>query len=279
MRTTAQLDTGTSQRVTLSTGTGPIAGLRAGRDGDPAVLFVPGYTGSKEDFGPLLDPLAAAGFCATAIDLPGQFESPGPDDPAAYSVDALGATVLAVAQGLGGPVRLVGHSFGGLVSRSAVITQPALFDSLVLLCSGPGALGGLRAERMQYMEPILAEGGMAGVYEAIKAVATTESGYVPPSPDLGAFLERRFLASSPAMLRGMGEALLGAADRVDELAATGLRVLVMYGVDDDAWTPAVQRIMAERLLATSVAIDNAAHSPAVEQPAATVHALLSFWAS
>ena len=279
MRTTAQLDIGTSQRVTISTDIGPIAGLRAGRDGDPAVLLVPGYTGSKEDFGPLLDPLATAGFRATAIDLPGQFESPGPDDPAAYSVDALGATVLAVAQGLGGPVRLVGHSFGGLVSRSAVITQPAVFDSLVLLCSGPGALGGLRAERMQYMEPILAEGGMTGVYEAIKAVATTESGYVPPSPDLGAFLERRFLASSPAMLRGMGDALLGAADRVDELAATGLRVLVMYGVDDDAWTPAVQRIMAERLVAPSVAIDNAAHSPAVEQPAATVAALLAFWAS
>jgi hypothetical protein len=93
----------------------------------------------------------------------------------------------------------------------------------VLLCSGPGALGGLRAERMQYMEPILAEGGMAGVYEAIKAVATTESGYVPPSPELGAFLERRFLASSPVDAQAMGDALLGAADRVDELAATGVR--------------------------------------------------------
>ena len=64
MRTSAQLDIGTSQHVTLSTDTGPIAGLRAGRDGDPAVLLVPGYTGSKEDFGPLLDPLATAGFSA-----------------------------------------------------------------------------------------------------------------------------------------------------------------------------------------------------------------------
>ena len=248
-----------------------------GAAGDPAVLLVPGYTGSKEDFGPLLDPIAAAGYCATAIDLPGQFESPGPDDPAAYSVDALAATVLGVARELGGPVRVVGHSFGGLVTRASVIAAPDAFDSLVLMCSGPAALGGLRAERMQYMAPILADGGMAGVHAAIKAVAASESGYVAPTPDLGAFLERRFMASSPAMLQGMGDALLGADDHVADLAATGLRTLVMFGVDDDAWPPAVQRVMAERLAAPTVEIAGAAHSPAVEQPGATVAALLSFW--
>ncbi len=57
---------------------GPVAVLDAG-DG-PAVLFVPGYTGTKEDFAPLLPLLAAAGLRAVAMDLPGQYETPGPDD-------------------------------------------------------------------------------------------------------------------------------------------------------------------------------------------------------
>src|SRR3954465_7160779 len=62
------------------------------------VLMVAGYTGSKEDFAPLLAPLAEAGYRVVAIDQRGQYESPGPDDPAAYSVTELGADVLEVAR-------------------------------------------------------------------------------------------------------------------------------------------------------------------------------------
>src|SRR4030095_4604727 len=62
------------------------------------VLLVAGYTGSKEDFAPLLAPLAEAGHRVVAIDQRGQYESPGPDDPAAYSVAELAADVVAVAR-------------------------------------------------------------------------------------------------------------------------------------------------------------------------------------
>src|SRR5215211_2486141 len=106
---------------------GPIAALDSGPAGGPAspALLVPGYTGSKEDFALLLRPLAAAGHRAVSVDQRGQFESLGPDDPAAYSLDALAADVralLAVLAGARGrPVHLVGHSFGGLVARAATI--------------------------------------------------------------------------------------------------------------------------------------------------------------
>jgi pimeloyl-ACP methyl ester carboxylesterase len=51
----------------------------------------------------------------------------------------------------------------------------------------------------------------------------------------------------------------------------------MYGVDDDAWPPAVQHEMADRLAAARVVIPKAAHSPAVENPTATTSALVDFW--
>ena len=61
---------------------------------------------------------------------------------------------------------------------------------------------------------------------------------------------------------------------VAKLDAPGL---VLYGEDDDAWTPAIQDDMASRLGARRVCIPGAAHSPAVEAPATTAGILTDFW--
>ncbi|MGN6605406.1 MAG: alpha/beta fold hydrolase [Jatrophihabitans sp.] len=259
-----------------------VAGLAARQAGEPVrgdVLLVPGYTGSKEDFAPLLDPLAAVGLRVTAVDLPGQYESPGPVGHDGYSPTALAAAVHAVIDELGtGPVRLLGHSYGGLVARAAVLARPAAVRSLVLLCSGPAALDGDRRARLEQLEPVLREHGLATVYSLSQAAARTDPGWVEPRPELAAFYERRFLASTADGLLGMGAALRAEPDRVAELAAAGVPVLVACGERDDAWAPAVQQDMAQRLGAPFVVIPDAAHSPAIEHPAATVAVLQAFWA-
>jgi pimeloyl-ACP methyl ester carboxylesterase len=272
-----QLQLGSARRVQLATPTGPIAALAAGDpDGRPALL-VPGYTGSKEDFGPILDPLADAGLFPVAIDLPGQFESPGPADPAGYRPDVLAEVLVTLGDAFEQPPVLLGHSFGGLVARSAVLAAPSLFESLVLLCSGPAAIGGRRRAEMDALDPVLAAHGQAAVYAAMQQSWQADPAWVAPPPDLAAFLERRFLASSVTMLRGMGDAIRAEPDRVGELANVDLAILVAHGADDDAWPPAVQAEMADRLGAKYVVIPAAAHSPAVENPAGTVQALLDFW--
>jgi pimeloyl-ACP methyl ester carboxylesterase len=272
-----QLTTGTARRITIDTVSAPVATLQAGADGAPAVLLVPGYTGSKEDFGPILDPIADAGFHVCAIDLPGQFESPGPLDPAGYTADALGAVVRELAAGLGPRVHLLGHSLGGLVVRAAVLADPSAFADLVLMSSGPAALSGTRRARIELLAPVLEAAGMVGVYAAMQAAESAVPGYRPPPAALGQFLEHRFLTSSPAMLRGMADTLRTEPDRVAELSRTGIRTLVLHGAADDAWLPAVQAEMARRLAAEYVVLDAAAHSPAVEDPDATAAALLQFW--
>jgi pimeloyl-ACP methyl ester carboxylesterase len=273
----SQLDIGSAHPLTIQIEGGSIAALEGGPADGPAVLLVPGYTGSKEDFGPLLDPMAAAGFHAVTIDLPGQFESPGPEDLAQYTPFALGACIRAIAATLSPRVHLLGHSFGGLVTRAAVIDSLDSFASFVLMDSGPAGLGGARAQMIELLRPYLPSLGVAGVYAASEAAAAAQAGYVPAPPELAAFMERRFLAGSPDMLLGMGEALLAELDRVDELAATGVPLMVIYGENDDAWSPALQAEMAARLDAEHIVIANAAHSPAVENVAATVDALISFW--
>jgi pimeloyl-ACP methyl ester carboxylesterase len=232
---------------------------------------------SKEDFAPLLAPLGRAGLRAVALDLPGQHESPGPDDPAAYSTERLATTVNTVAKQLGHDVRLLGHSFGGLVARAAVVAEPSAYHSLVLLSSGPAALGGLRRLRIEQLEPVLSASGLPGVYAAMQAAAATEPGWAEPPAELAEFLRRRFLGGSPTMLQGMGDALRHEPDRVAELAATQLPVLVVHGEHDDAWDPATQHEMAQRLGARYAVVPDAAHSAAVENPDALLPVLLDFW--
>jgi pimeloyl-ACP methyl ester carboxylesterase len=278
MSAVSQLSIGTARRIDIAAGGLRVAALQAGRPEARPVLLVPGYTGSKEDFGPILDPLGDAGWCATAIDLPGQLDSDALPRPEDYRPDRLAYVVNDVAAALGGSVRLLGHSFGGLVARAAVIAEPNRFASLVLLCSGPAQIGGMRRETMDRLDPVLADQGLPAVWTALQAALVGDPGYVVPPPDVAEFVERRFLAGAPAMLQGMADALRTEPDRVSELARTGVPLLVTHGADDDAWPPAVQQEMAQRLGAGYRVIPDAAHSPAVENPEATVSLLLEFWA-
>lgn len=254
----------------------------AGRDAataqPPTLLLVPGYTGSKEDFAPLLDALADNGIAALAIDLPGQYESPGPDDPRDYTPAALGDVVAELVAALPEPVVLLGHSYGGLVARAAVLAG-ARVAGLVLLDSGPGALpAGPRMQALQLGIPVLQQQGVAGAYALRTALTERLRGQLAPPPELAEFLQRRFLASTAAGLLGMGQSLLTEPDRVDELAAVladrQTAVAVISGEADDAWGVAQQSEMANRLGTSLVLIPGAGHSPNTEQPDRLLRAVL-----
>ena len=125
---------------------------------------------------------------------------------------------------------------------------------------------------------MLEAGGVQLVNDTLEQLAMTDPrAQAVPAPTQE-FLRRRFLANSAAGLRGMADAMLAEPDRVAELAATGVPVLVTHGIADDAWSPAAQADMAQRLGARHEVIVDAVHSPAIENRADTLRALLSFWA-
>jgi pimeloyl-ACP methyl ester carboxylesterase len=248
------------------------------------VLFVPGFTGSKEDFGPLLRRVASRGHRAVAMDLPGQYESPGPETTEEYGIDALGRDVLDVIAGLtadsGLPVHLVGHSFGGLVVRSAAIQQPGALASLVLMDSGPAMIPHTREVAIKLLVEACQSPDLTldMIWDAIVSFYAAEGASEVPA-EAADFQRARFTSTNRESLIGMGRELLSCGDRTEELAAADLAITVMFGANDDAWSPEIQRDMAARLGAEVREVPDAAHSPAIENTRGTLTALLPWLAS
>ncbi|GAB2936743.1 alpha/beta fold hydrolase [Streptomyces mayteni] len=239
-------------------------------------LLVPGYTGSKEDFIALLEPVARAGYRAVAVDGRGQFESAGALARAGYGLGALAEDVLAQAEELGpGPIHLVGHSLGGLISRGAVLRAAAAgrkpFASLTLVASGAGRVASWQRVKVRALSVTLPVFGAARIWRLIHRSA--------PPHDVDELLRRRWLANAPAQLRATGRTLRREPDRVDRLAAVGLPTHVLSGERDGAWSvPSLDR-MARALGARRTVISGARHSPNAERPEATAGALVDFWSS
>lgn len=265
----------------LHTGRGTFAVHDAVPDGPSAgtVLLVPGFTGSKEDFITLLQPLAAAGFRAVAVDGRGQHESQGPADEAAYARDELARDVLAQAAAVGGgrPVHLLGHSLGGLIARSAVLRDPAAFASLTLMSSGPAAVTEAQRARLEMLTEALASWSMEQVWHAMRQLDPPEAAEAAAPEAVREFLYRRWMTTRPEQLAATARQLMTETDQVAELAEVAPPIHVLSGAVDYAWPVPLLDAMAARLGAHRTVIAGAEHSPAVERPAETARALVTFW--
>ncbi|WP_329349514.1 alpha/beta hydrolase [Streptomyces sp. NBC_01261] len=247
-------------------------------------LLLPGFTGSKEDFNPLHEAFGARGYRTVAVDGRGQYETDGPaDDESPYAQGELARDVLALAEAVGAPVHLLGHSFGGHIARAAVLLDPTPFVSLTLMSSGPAEISASQQQRVKLLRDALAVMSMAEVWDAIQAMEAPEEtetgGALDEGLDDRADLRRRWLGTKPAQLLAAGRQLCGEPDRVAELAAVPLPVHVLSGSRDDTWPVPLLDDMAVRLKARRTVVARAEHSPNTDQPAATAQAIADFWDS
>lgn len=253
-----------------------VTGATDGPRGD--VLLVPGFTGSKEDFLAILEPLAAFGWRVAAMDLPGQGGAPALGARGSHTARTLADSVAAVAQWFapGRRVHLVGHSMGGLITRELVLSDAGSLASWTAMSSGPASIPAHGHTALLQLEAALASAPIEAVWAAKEAMDRA-SGWDPPSQEVADFCAQRFLTNDVAALSDCAEILMTAPDLTEAVAAAldaaMLPAAVVTGEIDDAWPPAVQERMAERLGVPWHTLPGLGHNPATEDPRLTATVL------
>ena len=219
--------------------------------------------------------LAAAGYRAVAVDLPGYGASAG-----LGRVD-MGGFVAAVLSLVGylqaRRTVLLGHSMGGMVAQACLAGEPpAKVHGLVLACTTAafGKAGGawqaqFVAERLAPLEAGL---GMAGMAQRLVP------GLVSPSaPAVAVQVATEVMAAVPeATYRAALQAIAGFDGRA-ALPAIAVPTLVLAAEHDRTAPPEVMQRMAARIPgAEFTCMAGAGHIANVERPAAFNAAVVSF---
>ena len=278
-----ELPAGT-HRVAVSVSAGPLSALETVPPADvevrAEVVCVPGFTGSKEDFLPMLEPLGRAGVRVLAIDQRGQCDSPGLPAQRPYTLRGYGEELrelIAQRARPGVAVHLLAHSFGGYVARQALLGGPRLpLATVTMLGTGPGAVPRPAAERVRFFLAVTRVLQQSTSHRLFRLDRH-------PDPAIQSFIRHRIRGNDRRSLLAIARWLLDEPDRVDELAAVlrrdELPCCVLCGADETTWSVGEQRSMAERLDVPFTAIPDAGHSVNVDQPEHLVEALLGFWAN
>lgn len=247
-------------------------------------MMVHGFTGSSDDFADVLPALASRGR-TLAPDLRGHGGTSRPGAPADYTFERLAEDVLGFLDAAGAPrVDLLGHSMGGMVAQLVALQAPERVASLILMDTAAGPV--LREAR-----PFFEAGGrlarQAGMEALFQLSRANFAGQARRAPAMARCVERmgeeRFwarmraksLAMDPEAFATLGPLLCthdGVAHRLGEI-----RCPTTIVVGDQESPPLAQgsRALAAAIPgAKLVVIEDAAHSPQLENPEAWLAAVL-----
>jgi len=184
--------------------------------------------------------------------------------------------LIAVAEawaGTSGRVHLVGHSFGGIVARAAVVARPDLFASVTLFCSGRAVYDWMNT--LPILEPLPTG---PGAREQVLRTYFPDMNFDEPGVGWAEFQRVRALDTASENLVGIARILSQLRPDTPALAATGVPVHVLYGDQDEVWPPAWYAEEASDLGARESVIRGGAHSAQLQFPRQWADLARAFWA-
>ncbi|VAW34448.1 alpha/beta hydrolase fold [hydrothermal vent metagenome] len=260
--------------------------VEAGKKGRQIALLIHGWSSSWYATSPLLDQLAQRFHCI-AIDLPGYGQSPRLNETTTIPkyADLLAKLLAQISDG---PVVLVGHSMGGMISLTLAESHPILIERMVLL--SPTISGRLSTAINLFISPItmmerfglgskvvnFAERVFGGLTDRLmRPVSFAERTGITKAQ----YEQLRLDARNPEQGRVRAECFNAMLDNdlSGRLAAIKTASLVIWGAEDntvplrdagvvaDEWTTADLRILPK-----------AGHWPQFESPDVTRRMIASF---
>lgn len=218
-----------------------------------------------------------AGVTVTAPDLPGHGRS-GDWDGLVDLHDLSTRIAVAMAEGQGGTVDLIGHSFGATVALRMALERPDLIRSLVLI--EPVLFAAARVAGAPEWPPFAADHAglgdlMARDRQAAAAVFHGHWGagdFATLAP-----AQRRYMIERMHLVRAQDDVLLRDAAGMlvpGRLEALACPVLLLEGADSPPIVAAIQRALAERLpQVRRVVIAGAGHMLPITHPDAVAQAV------
>ena len=125
----------------------------------PPVVLAHGFAGSARNWRPQVRALRGR-YRVVTYDARGHARSPAPDDPSAYTREALVGDLAAVVAAAGAPAVVGGLSMGAAVALALALQQPAGVRALVLASVPPGAASGrgIAGQAVRFAEALEREG-------------------------------------------------------------------------------------------------------------------------
>jgi 2-succinyl-6-hydroxy-2,4-cyclohexadiene-1-carboxylate synthase len=266
---------------TLRIGPIDVAYEEHGSGGRPFVL-VHGFTGSRDDWREMLPALGRRGR-TLAPDLRGHGDSTNTGDAASYTIQQLAADVRGFLDAAGvARCDLLGHSMGGAVAQLVTLAQPERVASLILMDTTSQPISRATRAVFEAGAKIAQEGGMQALYEVNRGIAERAE----PAPSVRRWIERvgadahwqrirrKVLAMDPVAFGTLGAELSGdwegVAARLGEIACP---TTVLVGAEDEPFRKPSERLAAAIRGARLVVIEDAHHSPQLENPKAWLAAV------
>ena len=264
--------------------------VEAGPPDGPPVVLLHGFPELWWSWRRQIPPLAAAGFRCVAPDLRGYHRSAKPRGLGPYRLDRLAGDVRALLDDLGGgPHPVVGHDWGGALAWRAGLDFPERISRLAILnAPHPGVLRRAlwsdadQRRRSRYMFwlqlPWLPERRIAR--DRCRALRRAFERTSRPGTFSAAELDRYAAAAAvPGALRGMLAWYRAAFRRPAPRPSHRLvepPVRLIWGVADQALSPALVAPSAARCRAAEVVRLDASHWVHHEEPDRVTELLLDF---
>lgn len=227
-------------------------------------------------------PGLAAHFQVVTFDNRGAGGSDKPDGPYTVPMMAADAAGLLDARSLNGAT-VFGHSLGGFIAQELALVRPDLVSKLILASThhgGPKVIP-ITPEAMQVLTN--RQGDPMELIKRGIAIATAP-GFAERHPEaVDELIQYRLTNPVPPaqysaqVMAGAGMAVHTDAAVADRLSRLTMPTLILFGEHDKVVPPGNAELMAAQLPDARIAIiPNTGHIFPIEDPAATVNAIIEF---